>query len=209
MILYFLGEERKWDATWLFLVIWHQCHSHQHYMMLMASSMAPLHSLGQYIQNEVQHDLFSHVTPLLPLSMSHNATGIINGTTAFLPWVKAIKLRWTRYICYVMPLAPALHDAHGIFSCTTAFLKPRWSKWGTTWVLFVMPQHWCQHWHHMMPMVSLMAPLHFLGQDNWIEIQCDFWFCDAIGTGITWHQWHWALMQALVLAQAPNVILYL
>ena len=26
---------------------------------------------------------------------------------------------------------------------------------------FVMQEHWCHHWHHMMLMVLSMAPLHF------------------------------------------------
>ena len=56
----------------------------------------------------------------------------------------------------------------------------------------------------MMPMVSSMVPLHFLHQDNKIEMEGDFyWLCDAIGIGIIshqWHfQWHMELMPALIL----------
>ena len=29
-----------------------------------------------------------------------------------------------------------------------------------------MLHHWCKHWHHMIPKVSPMASLHFLGQVN-------------------------------------------
>ena len=37
-----------------FLVMWHYCHWHWHHVILMASPMVPLHSLGQDKQNEVQ-----------------------------------------------------------------------------------------------------------------------------------------------------------
>ena len=50
----------------------------------MASSMAALHFLGQDDENEVKHDISGHVIPLAPVSVSHNATSIVNGTIAFL-----------------------------------------------------------------------------------------------------------------------------
>ena len=52
------------------------------YMMLMATSIAPLHFLCQDDQTEVQHDFFSHVTMALAPA-SHDVHGIINGTTEF------------------------------------------------------------------------------------------------------------------------------
>ena len=55
----------------------------QHYVIQMISSTLPLHSLGQDDQIEVQHDFFGHVTPLAPVSVSHDADGIVNDTTAF------------------------------------------------------------------------------------------------------------------------------
>ena len=33
---------------------------------------------------------------------------------------------------------------------------------------------WCQCWHHMTVMTSTIAPLHLLGQDDWIEVYYDF-----------------------------------
>ena len=51
-------------------------------MMLIASSMAPPHSLGQGNQIEMQDDIFAHVIPLAP--PLHDANGIISGTIAFL-----------------------------------------------------------------------------------------------------------------------------
>ena len=64
-----------------FLVMCHHQHWCQLWKMLMASSMAPSHSLGQDIQNEMQHDLFGHVMFLAPAL--HDSYGIIIGNIAF------------------------------------------------------------------------------------------------------------------------------
>ena len=50
--------------------------------MPMISSMAPLHSLGQDDQNEVQYDSAGHVMPFT--LASHDADGVINVTIAFI-----------------------------------------------------------------------------------------------------------------------------
>ena len=50
-------------------------------MMLIASSLAPLYSLGQGSQIEIQHDFSDHVMPLA--APSHDTHGIISGTIAF------------------------------------------------------------------------------------------------------------------------------
>ena len=60
---------------------WHWCLYH---MMLTPSSMAPLHLLGQDNQDEVQHDCFGHVMPLISTSILCDVYGIVNGITAFL-----------------------------------------------------------------------------------------------------------------------------
>ena len=46
------------------LIVW----CYQQYVMLLASSMTPLHFLGHYNWNKVQHDFFSHMLPLVPAS---------------------------------------------------------------------------------------------------------------------------------------------
>ena len=46
--------------------------------MPMALSVAPLYSLGLDNWNNVQHDLFGHLLPLMPVSVSHDASSIIN-----------------------------------------------------------------------------------------------------------------------------------
>ena len=52
--------------------------------MPMALSMAPLYSLGQDDENEVQHDIFGHVTPLVQLTVYLDTDRFVNGTTALL-----------------------------------------------------------------------------------------------------------------------------
>ena len=49
-------------------------------VMPIVLSMAPLHSLGQDNSNEVQHDLFGHVTLLVLASASCIANSIVNDT---------------------------------------------------------------------------------------------------------------------------------
>ena len=60
---------------------WCQCY---HHTMLMASSMKPLHFPGQDNQNEVQHDFFGHVMPLVLESAVCDADNIISHTIALL-----------------------------------------------------------------------------------------------------------------------------
>ena len=50
----------------------------------MVKPMAQLHSLDHNDQNEVTHDFFSHVTPLVPALLSCDAKYIINGTILFI-----------------------------------------------------------------------------------------------------------------------------
>ena len=54
----------------------------QHHMLLLASRMALLHSLGQDNRNKMQHSFFSHMMPLE--LVSHDADGIINGNIGYL-----------------------------------------------------------------------------------------------------------------------------
>ena len=57
----------------------------QHHVMWTAPSNVPLHSIGNDEYNDVQHDIFGHVTPFLgPVLASCYANSVINGATAFL-----------------------------------------------------------------------------------------------------------------------------
>ena len=46
--------------------------------------MTPLHSLDQNDWNQVQHDIFGHVIPLVQVSTICTANNIVNGIIAFL-----------------------------------------------------------------------------------------------------------------------------
>ena len=67
----------------------------------MALSMAPLYSLGKDDWDVEEHDLFDHVMP--SDLASHMASGITNGTIAFL---RSRQLNWAAhdFFGYVMPL---------------------------------------------------------------------------------------------------------
>ena len=49
----------------------------------MASSMVPLDLFSQDNQNEVKHDVFGHVMHLVLALATHDANGIVSGTTTF------------------------------------------------------------------------------------------------------------------------------
>ena len=103
-LLHSSGQDNQNGVIITFWVMWFHWCQHQHHMMSLASSMAPLHSLGQDDWNEMQHDFLGLLTPLMPVSVSHTTFGIINGTTAFL------RLRWSKWgvtwlFGHVMPLA--------------------------------------------------------------------------------------------------------
>ena len=68
--------------------------------MLMALSKEPLHSLHKDNQNEVQHDLFGHTTQFAPALASHDADGIVNGTTTFLMLDNQIMATQLFVMCY-------------------------------------------------------------------------------------------------------------
>ena len=57
----------------------------------MASSVTALHSLGQDDQNEVPHDFFGHVIPMVLALALRDINGVINATTEFL---RSIKSYW-------------------------------------------------------------------------------------------------------------------
>ena len=46
--------------------------------------MVPLHKLGQDDQNEMQCDIFGHVTPLVLALAPHDTESVVNGTITFL-----------------------------------------------------------------------------------------------------------------------------
>ena len=146
-------------------------------IMLIVLSMAPLHSLGQDDENEVQHNLSVHVMPLALASVSNDANSIINGTTTSLMLRTAERCNVTSLVMWfywhqhhmmetALPMKP-LHSSGQddwnevqckFWSCDNIGICIMWHQW---------------HWHHMMPIASSMAPLHSLDQDDQNEVQHD------------------------------------
>ena len=107
----------------------------------------------------------------MSLSMTHDANGIINVTTAFCRsrWLKwgATWLLWS-----VMTLAS--HDTNG----TTAFLRSRWSKWG---------------WLDILGHVILMTLASALHDANGIVNSTIPFFRSKWNASyfyVMWHNWH-------------------
>ena len=96
----FSGPSSKWNyhsdhtdlisfvsqETWRMMisVYWSVCH------IFMCVCMY-IYSLGQDDQNVVQHDSFGQVTSFALASATHDAHGIVKGTTEFLKW------RWLKW----------------------------------------------------------------------------------------------------------------
>ena len=86
-----------------------------------------------------------------------------------IPLVKIIKMRCNMTFGHVTPLVLASASCHadGIINGTTAFFRSGWSKWGATWSYW-----WCNAigWNKCQVMLTSMAPLYSLGQNNWNEM---------------------------------------
>ena len=134
--------KRRCDMT--FSVMCFLCYQHQHYVLPMASWMAPLHLLSQANWNDMQHWHWCW-HPIMQMDIK-------NGTTAFF---KSRQLKWDAtstswrfdaighwHQFYIMPKR--------IINVTIAFLRLRQLKWDPTW-LFIIWCHQHQHWPHIMP----------------------------------------------------------
>ena len=87
--LLYLGQDIQMKCTITVLFMW--CHWCQCHMMPTASSVVPWHFLGQDVCNEMQHNLFHYMIPLMPALASYGANCIINSTIALLRW------RWPKW----------------------------------------------------------------------------------------------------------------
>ena len=155
----------KMTCNMTFSVIWHCCNWHQDHLIPMALSNVPLHSLCENNWNNVEYIFLVmwyhwcwYQSTMMPKS-------VINHTIPFL------KSRWwkgniTWHFWSHNASAQALCDFNG----TNALHRSTCLKWRTTWLFWLcnaidactsIPCHW---------MLS-MAPLHFLAQDDWKELQ--------------------------------------
>ena len=140
--------------------------------------------------------LFSHMISLALSLVSHYADGVINCSITFL---RSRQLNW---------------DATWlIWSCDAFDTSITWCPWHQQWhhyiayvkmidmrcnmTFVVMWHHGLWHWHHMMPMVSSMLPLHFLGQDN------QNWDAPLVFLFMLFH-WYWHHMMPMALSVAQG-----
>ena len=119
------------------------------------------------------HMTFGYLIPLVLASVSLDANGITNDTIALLKssWSKWAVTWPFGHVTSFTPVAASC-DADGIINCTITFLRSRQSNWEAIWLFWSCDAFWPHH--YMMPMVSSVAPLHSLGQDDLNEVQHDF-----------------------------------
>ena len=161
-ILAFLRPgQLKQSATWLFFIIGH------HWLMwcwyIINGTTA---YLSHDDQNEVQYEVFGHMTPLALASASHDTDGIVNGNTAFL---RSTQLKWGAtshlWLCDAIGIASVSHDANGVVNGNQCIPESRQWKWDLTWLFWLcyaigtsMSITWCwQHcqWNHYIPYVQM------------------------------------------------------
>ena len=152
------------------------------------NKMVPWHSLGPYDWNEVKHD-FSVISCLWHWCHFRDVDGIINSTTAFhmsrqLKWHPTWHFGLVQQLASIMALLDATEVGDMWCHCisvsimwcgqhinsTIPSLRSWWSKWCATWLLnhvtlLALAQVSCD------ANSSSLGPLHFLGQDNWKEVQ--------------------------------------
>ena len=196
-----------------FLVTW--CHW-QHYQLLvipMALEIAPLHCLVNIIKKRSNMTYLGHVMPQAALLASHDATCIVNGTTAF---IKSRQPKWgaTWLSDHGMPLALVLasHYTKSIKNAIITFLRTRqFTKDATCLFGHLMPLALASGWNDGNNIIN--GTITFLMLRQLKRNTMTFWSYNATDMGIKWYQWHcqWykTLMPAPVLALALKVIYYL
>ena len=128
------------------------------FVMPMVLSLASLLALGQGDQNEVKHNVFSHMMPLIIALLSCVANCIINDTISLLgedDWNKV----W--------------HDCFGYVDDVGPSVNITWDQWPLQWHCFVcyikmievrcnlmLLVIWNQFRHHITLMTSSVSPLH-------------------------------------------------
>ena len=155
------------------------CHLYQCHVMLMASSMTPLHSLGQDNWNKVQNEMFGHVTSLV--LVSHDVDGIINGTIPFL-WS-----RWSKW-----GAGFSSYDTIGVHLSIT------WCQWHfQLHSLAQDDQNEVQYdfFVYVIPLALLLASSMTAFFTSWqLKWGASWivWSCNTIGisVGVTWYHWH-------------------
>ena len=176
-----LGKTIEMKYNLVTLEHWHLCQCH---MMLMASSMAPFHSLCQNDRNE--HDFL-----VMCCYLHWHRQHVILMALSMAPLFLLGQDDWNEvqhdFSDHVMPLPLMLAPHHTISSVKEPLHSLHRNNQNEKQLDFLVM--WC-HWHqnYMIPMASSVAPLHSLGQDDQNKVQHDFCSCDTIGAS-TWGQW--------------------
>ena len=118
------------------------------HVMLLSSSMAPLHLFIQDIQMRCDITSLDHVMPLMLVLVSHDADSGINSNISLLGKDDQNEMQCD-FLGHVMPMASLMAPLH-------LFHHNNQNE----------VQHWHFCWHHMMSWYNKMVPLHSLGQDN-------------------------------------------
>ena len=176
------SRQSKWSERYLLLVMWY----HWHHEMQRASPMSPLHSLNQDNQNELQHHLFGHVSPLvlasvtwhwcwhpvMPMAPLHSFSqdNWNEGQHDFL--VKWSHWHWHHMMHVALSMAPfhslgeddwneVQHDLFGHVITLALTLASHYALDN-------------QHWHHMMLTALSIDSLHSLCPDSWNGVKHNF-----------------------------------
>ena len=195
----------KWDATWLFPVIWHCWYLHQHHVMPMALLVALLNSLCQDGWNNVQHNLFGHMMPLMLVPLTLDTIIVISGAIAFVRW------RWLKWgATFLIWWCDAIGAGISIMWCwqycqwhhclsLIKIIKMRWHMifWSCATIVANVSIIWHQFQFYMTLMALSMALLHFLGQDDQYKVQHDILVIQHLGH---WFQHHMGLLLVSLIA---------
>ena len=134
--------------------------------MSTAPSVEPL---SQDDQNNVQHDywvMWHHWDQL----WHHVTLSVVNGTTAF---HRSKQSHWSATFDATFT-GISVTWCHQIHQWYHFIQQVKTTTMGCNMSIWFMLCHSCLHQCHVIQMVPLMAPLHFLGQD--IEMRCNITF---------------------------------
>ena len=184
-------------------VSWCHWHWYQHHGMQTASSMKPIHYIGQDDQNEVLCNFLCHMIPLA--LASYGGSGIINRITAFLrskhlKWGAMLLLamwhHWCQHQCHVtamtLSIAPLHSSGHydwnevklAFLSCDAIGISVGVKWW-----------QWHHQWNHCILYIKTIE----------IRFNITLWPCDINGIvsvmWLWWHyQWHHCIPQVKMIA---------
>ena len=131
------------------------------YMILMPSSIAPLHLLVQDDWNEMQNDIFSHLTQLALPSASCDANDVFNSTNVFIRsrqrnkmWCSILHSCDSTGASVSVAWCQQCHQLHHYFGRSRSKCNVTWFfvMWHHLWCISTMWWHWHCCWHNVTPL---------------------------------------------------------